>query len=129
MNTKQILSRLSTSAPVAAWGLATAIVVLSVVPPSLRPQTFVPHRLEHFIIYAVTGLAFALGYRQMPALLSMRLVAFSGCVEVMQLFVPGRHARLGDFVVDAVAVCAGVFAAELIKRTAADPSVSPLAGD
>jgi hypothetical protein len=32
-------------------------------------------------------------------------------------------------VVDAVAASAGVFAAELIKRTTADPSVSPLPGD
>jgi hypothetical protein len=71
-------------------GLAAAIVALSVVPPTLRPQTFVPHRLEHFTIYAVTGLAFALGYRQIPALLAMRLVVFSGCVAIMQLFVPGR---------------------------------------
>jgi VanZ family protein len=28
-------------------------------------------------------------------------------LEVLQLWVPGRHARLEDFVVDALATCAG----------------------
>lgn len=131
MNTKltQISSHLVTIARVAAWSLAITIVVLSVVPPSLRPETVLPHHLEHFTIYAITGFAFALGYRLMPALVAMELVVFSGCVEIVQLFVPGRHARLSDFVVDAVASCAGVFVAEAVKRTTADPSVSPITGD
>ena len=35
-------------------------------------------------------------------------------LEVLQLLVPGRHARLSDFVVDALAACAGLaFAAGL----------------
>jgi VanZ family protein len=131
MHTKQprIISHLVVIARIAAWGLAITIVVLSVVPPTLRPETFLPHHLEHFAIYAITGSAFALGYWLTPSLLAVQLVVFSGCVEIMQLFVPGRHARLSDFVVDAVATCAGVVAAELIKRTTADPSAWPIPGD
>jgi len=34
--------------------------------------------------------------------------------------VPGRHARLGDFLVDAVAICAGSIAGSWAK--ASDPS-------
>ena len=116
-------------ARVAAWGLAITIVVLSIVPPSLRPETALPHNLEHFAIYAMTGSAFVLGYRLAPTLLAMELVVFSGCVEIMQLFVPGRHARLSDFLVDAAAACAGLFVAEALKRVTADPAVSPAAGD
>jgi VanZ family protein len=103
---------------IVAWSLAAAIVVLSLVPPGLRPETGAPHHLEHFIIFAVTGLAFGLGYRQ-RSLVAPLLVAFSGAVEVVQLLVPGRHARLSDFVVDALAACFGLLAVSLVNWTRA----------
>jgi VanZ family protein len=101
---------------IVAWSLAAAITVLSVVPPGLRPETGAPHHLEHFIIFAVTGLAFGLSYRK-NSLVAPLLVVFSGSVEVAQLLVPGRHARLSDFVVDAVAACFGLLAASLANRS------------
>jgi VanZ family protein len=103
-------------ARIAAWSLATAIVVLSVVPPGLRPETLAPHFLEHFAIYAATGLAFGLGYERQHGLLAILLVIFSGTVEIAQLFAPGRHARLSDFIVDALAACFGMMTAALINR-------------
>jgi VanZ family protein len=109
-------SRIFIAARLAAWCLGTAIVVLSVVPPDLRPETFAPHDLEHFVIYAITGCAFGIGYRQRLSLLAIWLVNFSGCVEVTQLFVPGRHARLGDFIVDAIASCVGLISGALLRR-------------
>jgi VanZ family protein len=37
-----------------------------------------------------------------------------GLLELLQHWIPGRHARLSDFVVDALAACAGfVLAASL----------------
>jgi len=101
-----------------AWSLAAAIVVLSVVPPGLRPETGAPHHSEHFIIFAATGLAFGLGYGK-HSLVAALLVAFSGGVELAQLLVPGRHARLSDFVVDALAACCGLLAATLANRNRA----------
>jgi VanZ family protein len=100
--------RILTAARIIAWSLATAIVVLSVVPSGLRPETGAPHRLEHFVIYSATGLAFGLGYRGKLSLLAPLLVVFSGLVEIIQLLVPGRHARLSDFVIDVAAVCLGL---------------------
>ena len=91
-----------------AWCLAFIIVVLSVVPPGLRPETSAPHVLEHFLIYLVTGFAFGLGYDRRRSLLAILLVVFAGSVEISQLFVPGRHARLSDFIVDALALCIGL---------------------
>jgi len=104
----------SVSAASVALGLATAIVALSVVPPTLRLETGLPHGIEHFVIYWGTGLAFALGYELKPALLATRLVFFSGAVEIAQLFVPGRHARLSDFIVDGLAITVGVMALPLV---------------
>jgi VanZ family protein len=104
----------SVSAAFVALGLATAIVALSVVPPSLRPETGLPHGIEHFVIYLATGLAFALGCELKPGLLATLLVFFSGAVEIAQLFVPGRHARLSDFIVDGLAITVGVMALSLV---------------
>jgi VanZ family protein len=94
----------SKTARIAASGLATAIVVLSLVPPTVRPETTLSHSLEHFTIFAATGFAFGLGY-QRKHLLAILLVIFSAFIEIVQLFIPGRHARLSDFIIDAVAAC------------------------
>ena len=42
------------------------------------------------------------------------LVLFAGAIELAQLFVPGRHARLSDFVVDALAACIGLAASQVV---------------
>jgi VanZ family protein len=103
-------------ARIVAWSLAVAIIVLSVVPAGLRPETAAPHNLEHFTIYFVTGLAFGLGYDCRWALLAVLFVLYAGAIEIAQLFVPGRHARLSDFVVDAFAMCIGLLITSLIRR-------------
>jgi len=91
------------------------IVILSLVPPTLRPETGAPHGLEHFTIFAATGFAFGLSHKRRYDLLAILLVIFSGTVEIAQLFVPGRHARLGDFIIDAVAACIGIVMAPLLS--------------
>ena len=103
-----MVPRLRIMAQIAAWTLATTIVVLSVVPPHFRPETGLPHGLEHFAIWWATGIAFALAYNLKPFLLATALVIFSGAVEIAQLFVPGRHARLTDFIIDALACIVGM---------------------
>jgi predicted membrane channel-forming protein YqfA (hemolysin III family) len=78
---------------ISAWACIVAIVLLSVVSPQLRPETSLPHNFEHAAIFVITGL-----------------------VEVAQLYVPGRHARWIDFVVDAGAACAGVIISLLVAK-------------
>jgi len=98
-----------------AWLLAATIVVLSLVPATLRPESGAPHDFEHFVIFAATGLAFGLGYGPRYPI-AMGLVIFAGAIEVAQLFVPGRHARLSDFIVDAFAACIGFLASYVVAR-------------
>jgi len=105
----------SAAARIVAWALATAIVILSLVPPALRPETSAPHSLEHTIIFAATGFAFGLGYTRRHDLLAILLVLFSICIELAQLFVPGRHARVSDLIFDAVAACIGLATASLLR--------------
>lgn len=102
------ISRLS------AWLLAAAIVILSIVPPQLRPETNLPHNVEHFGIFFATGAMFTFGYSQQMLKLAALLIGFAGLVEIAQIFVPGRHARLCDFIVDASAVTIGIAIVSLI---------------
>lgn len=98
------------------WLCVAAIVVLSLVAPSLRPVTFVPHNLEHAAIFGVTGLALGLGYPGRTAHHMILLAVFAAAIELAQFFAPGRHARLIDFAVDSLAACAGVALAAGIAR-------------
>jgi VanZ family protein len=101
---------------IASWLLAGTIVVLSIVPASLRPETDVPHDLEHFTIFFATGIAFGIGYGRRPLLAALWLVIFAGAIELAQFAVPGRHARLSDFIVDALAACIGLAIASYVAE-------------
>jgi VanZ family protein len=99
---------------VAAWLLLIVITVLSIVPPGYRPVTPAPHDVEHLSPFVAAGLAFGLGYERRHLWQGFALVAFSAAIELIQLAIPGRHARLSDFLVDAVGACLGVGLAALI---------------
>jgi hypothetical protein len=86
------------------WCLALLITALSLVPPDLRPESGTP---LHFAIFCATGAAFGLGYRSQRLPVATGLVLFAGAVEFAQIFAPGRHARISDFLVDAFAACVG----------------------
>ena len=91
-----------------AWTLLTIIVVLTLVPSTLRPVSGMPHVVEHSAIFLLTGVAFALAYEVRVSCFFAAAVIFSGCLEGLQLFVPGRHARVSDAVVDAISACIGI---------------------
>jgi VanZ family protein len=106
-------------ARIAAWSLAAAIVIMSLVPRALRPETSAPHGLEHFMIFAAAGFAFGLGYERRHDLLAILLVIFSSSVEIVQLFVPGRHARLSDFIIDSIAAFIGLVMSSFLRQARA----------
>ena len=99
-----------------AWFALAAIVVLSLVPPGARPTTFFPHKIEHAGIFFVDGIAFGIAYRGYEWLSSIGAVIFCAGIELAQLMIPGRHARLSDFFVDAAAICVGIFAGSALTR-------------
>jgi hypothetical protein len=99
-----------------AWLALAAIIVLSLVPPGVRPSTFMPHKIEHASIFLFDGVAFGIAYYGYQWLASMMAVIFCASIEVAQLAVPGRHARLSDFFVDAIAICVGIFGGSTLIR-------------
>jgi VanZ family protein len=98
-----------------AWSVLAAIIVLSLVPPGARPTTFMPHETEHAGIFLLDGIAFGFAYRGYEWLLSIGAVIFCGAIELAQLTIPGRHPRLSDFFVDAIAACIGIAGSTLIR--------------
>src|SRR5262249_43095638 len=99
-----------------AWLVLAVIIVLSLVPPGARPTTFVPHQFENAGIFFVDGGAVGIAYRGYQWLSSTWAVIFCAGIELAQLMIPGRHARLSDFVVDATAVCIGILAGSTLAR-------------
>ena len=49
-----------------------------------------------------------------PLRTAILVIAYTGLIEVLQFWAPGRHARMEDFVVDALAACAGLACAVAI---------------
>ena len=93
---------------VISWFLIGGLILITFIPASGRPITGLQHHLEHFAAFALTGLIFGFAYAwQLRTLLSGALV-FTLLLEVGQIPLPTRHARLEDFVVNAVSVCLGV---------------------
>jgi VanZ family protein len=105
---------------VVGWLLVLAIVLLSFGPPSTRPVTGAGHNFEHLLIFLATGGAFGLGYPRRLWLLLAALLIFTAGIEIAQLWIPGRHARLNDFLTDVAASWLGVvLSAVLLKLIAA----------
>jgi len=96
------------AARILGWLLLIMIAFFSLSPASYRPVTQLGHNPEHFFAHVLLGLAFGIGYARRWWLLALSLVALTGMIEFAQLFVPGRHARLKDLVIDAGAACLGL---------------------
>jgi VanZ family protein len=105
---------LAKTARLLAWLAVAAVVFLTVGPQQLRPTTGVPHDLEHFLAFSLVGLIFGLGYPGRLATLVPIAVAAAAALETAQLWVPHRHARFSDFVVNALAACVGLALAAAI---------------
>jgi VanZ family protein len=92
-----------------AWILAAAVTFATLGPPKYRPHASdLGQSGEHALAFVLVGLAFGLAYsrnRWLSAGISLVLI---GLLELLQHWMPGRHARLGDFVVDALAASAGL---------------------
>jgi len=110
-----------------AWGLAAAVTFATVGPPRYRPHAAdLGQSGEHALAFILVGLAFGFAYRRNRLLTASFVVAMTGAIEIMQFWVPGRHARLSDFIVDALAACAGLVAAAALDwiTTRNQPQIS-----
>ena len=98
------------------WILLFGIAYISIVPPELRPETVLPHDLEHATIFFLAGCAFGIGYPNGFQNSLLGLTAFTLAIEIAQVWVSGRHARLLDFAVDAVSIGMGLAIGATLAR-------------
>jgi VanZ family protein len=76
------------------------ITILSLLPGSWQERTSLPGPVEHFIAYTGTSLVLALVLPRRwlwPA--AAMLAAYSGLMEILQSFSPGRDPAVRDFIV------------------------------
>jgi VanZ family protein len=91
-----------------AWLLAAAVTFATLAPPRFRPHSDLGQDGEHALAFVLIGLAFGLAYTRNRLFTSAVSVVMIGVLEILQTWAPGRHARFEDFVVDALAACAGL---------------------
>ena len=117
------------TARIIAWIIVTGLITVSLVPASLRPGTGVSHNLEHFGSFLLAGIVWCIAYADRLVLWLGTMPVLAGGVELLQIFVPGRHARLSDFAVDALGGCVGILITFLVAaryRALVSPSVRGL---
>jgi len=105
----------------AAFFGVLAIIALSACPGIDRPHTGLPGEAEHFIAYCATAAAFALGFwsRASRIMIALGLTLLAGSMEIMQLWVPGRHSAIGDAVVSGMGGLLGIVLGGLLLSLAA----------
>jgi VanZ family protein len=100
-----------------AWLLTAAVTFATLGPPRYRPHSDLGQDGEHALAFVLVGLAFGLAYPRRRLLTAGITVVLIGVLEALQLWMPGRHARLEDFIVDALAACAGITVATMLDWT------------
>jgi len=98
-----------------AWIGIVGILILSVVPANERPTLaegwfgeWAGHIIDHSAAFALVAAAFAIGYRFSLIWLLFLAFCFAAAIELLQVPVPTRHARMSDFVIDFVASCVAI---------------------
>jgi VanZ family protein len=83
---------------VIAWVCVGALAVASWTPGQEMVRTGFNTRLEHLVAYLITGIAVISAYpRSRTWTIAAILCAYAGVLELGQLFIPGRHAALFDW--------------------------------
>jgi VanZ family protein len=109
----------------AAWGCFCVIAILSLVPGSERPHTFLHARLEHFAAYAGTGFFFVTAYqgRRERWLAWIGLAFASVLFEILQKFVPGRSSNALDALASSLGATFGMLVGAYVSARLASRGV------
>ena len=102
-----------------AFILIAAVAFATLGPARYRPHSPLGQDGEHALAFVLVGLAVGLSFPQRRLVVAATSVVLIGLLEIMQLWAPGRHARLEDFLVDATTACIGLAVAAAIGWFAA----------
>ena len=95
------------------------LVILSLVPGSMRPHTGAPGKLEHIVAYMLTAglLSYGYGKNRNPAVIALCLSIVSAAAEIAQIYIPDRHADFFDFAASSTGAFIGSVLAWIIVRS------------
>jgi len=111
-----MVQRVST---VAGW-LALAFIAFATLSPIDDRPVIAGPQFEHFVAFAVAGLAFGLAYPKRIYLVAAIILISAFGLEALQLLTPDRHGRLLDALVKAAGGVCGIGIgqlAQLVLRT------------
>lgn len=97
----------------ASWLAFAFIAFVTLSPMGARPSLGSSH-LEHFIAFALIGLAFALAYPNRILLVVVIVVGAALGLEALQLLTPDRHARATDALVKSLGGISGICSGQLV---------------
>lgn len=103
---------------IAALALLAIIVFATLSPIQLRPH-IAEANVERALAYMLLGFALALGFPSRLYQAVIFVVVTAGMLELLQIFDPGRHARLADALVKALAGVVGIVVGQLVVRACA----------
>ena len=101
-----------------------AIIILSVVPAADRPVTGAGQLIEHLTAFAIVGGAFAIGYRLSLMRLTFFAVLFCAGIELLQVPLATRHARVSDFLIDTAGACLAILCVFVARQILSTPMAS-----
>lgn len=100
----------------AAWGLLALVVILTLAPIGVRPETVAPPTIERFAAFAAIGVAFAIAYPRQFWFAAVVTLGAALLLEALQLLAPTRHGRMFDAAVKLAAGTAGLLLALVLQR-------------
>ncbi len=100
----------------AAWVCVFLIAYLSLIPQDLEMRTPAPPGVEHAFAYGITAGLLVLAYPIQPAWLVIgALSAYSGLMEFLQAFSPGRHPGLDGMLWSSAGAIVGSLLVTLLR--------------
>lgn len=94
---------------------ALLLVIITVVPADERPVTGIQHDLEHLVAFLSAGCLFGYAFSTKISSLLLGAALFTLLIELAQIPLPTRHARVEDFLVDCAGMCLGVLLGRLAR--------------
>ena len=99
-----------------AWTALLVIVLATLVPMQLRPESGLPVQYERLLASIVVGFLLAVAYPRYILVISVVVLGVAVLLEVLQLVTPSRHGRFFDLGVKLAGGCAGIVAGWAAER-------------
>jgi len=102
---------------IAAWTSVALIAYLSLIPHPMEVRTSLAPGVEHAVAYAGSAFLLVLAYPNRPAwMVAGALFAYSGAMELLQYFSPGRHPGFDGALWSGAGAALGAALARVLQR-------------